>query len=103
MESVAKRSRKIPEAGFVQKYRFEQKDKLATSVTKIDKAYRRENRWQPMYSLWPVLAKGSLTWSVTINQRRTFAQLHPRNFCRIPSHREHDYPIVEPTVLFHCV
>lgn len=32
---------------------------------------------------WLVLAKGSSTSSVTINQRNAFAELHPRNFCRI--------------------
>ena len=32
---------------------------------------------------WLVLAKGSSTSSVTINQRNAFAEFHPRNFCRI--------------------
>lgn len=32
---------------------------------------------------WLVLAKGSSASSVTINQRNAFAELHPRNFCRI--------------------
>lgn len=39
-----------------------------------------------------VLAKGSLTSSVTINQRRAFAELHPRTFGRMPSHRGHGRP-----------
>ena len=38
------------------------------------------------------LAKGSTTSSVTINQRRAFAQLHPRTFCRMPSRRGHGRP-----------